>query len=156
MALQRFENSNIIIDLPDEITQGITLRKKAHVQSINIEIEARRVAMNVKIYYYGIDDAILDLPGITSYIRPLVADDTVIVDATTGENICDSINEYIPNPDHVEGDELPEKMLNPLLENKNYMYEFELFAAMMHTPVIVAGIAIAKVQAAFSVGRLDK
>ena len=118
MALVRYENADIIVALPDATIQGITLKRKAHVQSINIELEAKRVAMNIKVVYYGTDDQVLNVPGINSYVRPLVADISTIVDAATGVPICESENEYIANPDHVEGDELPATILNPLLLNE--------------------------------------
>lgn len=147
MGLQRFENTNIMVDIADAIVQGIVLKRKAHVQAIVIEIEAKRVALKVKVYYYGIAEndgygEVLSIPGITAYGVELVADNTVLVDAATGETICNA--DELPNADNE----------NSPLYNRNYMFEFELFAAMMHMPVIVAEMAVAKVQYAASIGRI--
>jgi hypothetical protein len=154
MALIRFIPTDVTVALPDVEIQGIKLKRKASIHAINIELEAGRVAMNVKVSYYGSDDELLRVPGIVPYVRSLVADNSIIVDATTGETLCTSDVEYLPNPDHVKDNELPERILNPLLVNKDYMYEFELFAALMHQQVVVADIATARILYAESIGRL--
>lgn len=157
--IQRFLDNNIVVPLPDTNIQGITLKRKAFVQTIRIEIEAQRVALSIKVYYYGVAENndygdILALPGILPFIVEMVADNTNIVDAATGQVLCPVTEEYYANPAYEEGSELPEKLLNPLLENLTYMYEFEFFSLLMHQPVVVAQMATAKILYAASTGRI--
>ncbi len=155
MSLQRFSNTQILVEIQDRVIEQVTLKRKVLVQSINIELTAQRVALNLLIKYYGANEDgsyadELNVPGITAYNHSLVADMTTLVDASTGIKICDAANEYVADPNS-EG----QTMLNPLLTGKTYMYEFELFAAMMYQSTIVANVAIAKVQYAASQNQLD-
>lgn len=47
--LQRFEQTQIIVEIPDREIQGISLKRKAIVQSIDIELAAQRIALNLII-----------------------------------------------------------------------------------------------------------
>ena len=153
--LQSYTDTQIIVEISDRDIQGISLKRKALVQSISIELAATRVALNLVIKYYGKNEDEsyadeLNIPGITAYNKSLIADMTTLVDATNGIKLCDVADQLIDD----EAD-AGQQIENPVLSGKTYMYEFEFFMAMMHQATVVADVATAKVQYAASIGQLD-
>lgn len=150
MSLQRFQTTDIVVTGTPVTKQGITLNRQAVVQCLRIELLAKQVTLDLNIQYIGDDNNPIALPGLVNYQRSLVASMTNLVDAATGNMICPSNLEYVYNPDDPDN-----KMLNPLLVGKTYMYDFEAFAALMHDNVNVADKVVEHIQYAFNTGQLD-
>lgn len=155
MAIQRFTNTDIIVEISDREIEGVILKRKAIVQNIDIALSAKKVSLNLIVKYFGknkdgtyADE--LQLPGITAYNKSLVADMTTLADVATGIDVCNSVDEYVDDVNNVG-----QKILNPLLDGKTYMYDFEMFAAMMFQPEVVATIYTQRIQYAASQGQLD-
>lgn len=144
------DDSPLIIDIASTSIGGLVFNRKASPHSIPLELNAKRVVMYVQVFYIGTDGQVINEPekGIQPYTRMLVADNTKFVDMATGIQVCKVDNEYITNA-------VGEQVLNPVLENINYIKEYELFRQMMRTQQVIDDIITNYIQYAALVGKLD-
>jgi len=140
------DDHELIVDLPPANIQGVTLNRKAHAHTVQIEDIDKRVVMHVQVYYYGEDGNPINSPdkGIMPYLRTLIANNSIFVNMADGSPLCPVFEEY-----DAEGN------LNPLLADKNYTKEYQLFREMSRHPQVIDDLKRNKILYAASVGRLD-
>lgn len=89
----------ITIDLPSTRVSGTKLKLRASLNELNYSQELKFVRLTWLVKYYadslGYYGRQLNLPGITPYVKRIVADNTVKVDSLSGDILeVDSLGNY--------------------------------------------------------------
>lgn len=150
MPLIELPDTELVVDIPDIVVNGITFKRKAHSHTVQIEDIDKRVVLHILVYYYGTDNMPIDNEsiGIKPYLRTLTADNNYLVDATNGMPLCALSEQFVKGEDDADVE-------NPVLAGKTYVREFQLFAQMQTQPVVINDMKRNKIVYAASVGKLD-
>jgi hypothetical protein len=165
MPLIRYQKSPIVVPISDLIIDGTTIKRKArfdsmvYAQSTGMiapsfagQTSPGSVVINLTIQHfaqgaegsYGV--ALEGKRGFSSYQVNLVADARTLVDATTGEVICDA-TEYQKVESIEEGG---------ILFGRNFMYENEFFRQIAeNVPVVVDEMITTYIETASANGTFD-
>ncbi|MEO6721441.1 MAG: hypothetical protein ABIN67_13820 [Ferruginibacter sp.] len=89
MALVTIPNVEIEIEIPDVELQGTTLKRKAKLFTLTYNQNAKALTLTWIVSYYILDNnggygSLLEMPGISTYSKESIADDTTMVDVQTG------------------------------------------------------------------------
>jgi hypothetical protein len=93
MTLNKFEIA-ITINLPDTVIANTVLKRKATCETMIYNLKSRSLATSWRIDYFANNGGnygdIIDVPGISSFTRELIADNTSIFDTSTGKVVKQS------------------------------------------------------------------
>jgi hypothetical protein len=179
MALIRHNNTDMFVDLSDKVVAGTRIKRKAELVDLYYSTMKKRVAVEVRVHVYAVAQnefgdeiygQLLDNePGFSPYHKAIIADNTTVVDATTGA-ILGSDTDLMDEANFLPPVEAKEAVLDvdgivvePAVEARpagkfygvDYMFEFEFFKRIAETsPVIVDQLIIQKVQGADALGRI--
>ena len=155
MSYINLDDTELIVPIAPANINGVIINRKVHVHTTQLEQTDKRVVLHAQVFYYGEDGVKIEPRtgdndiGITPYMRKLVSDNTHLADAATGMKICPVSEEYI------DGEDEDERVLNPLLEGKNYAKQYSLFRQMMKTPSVIDSVQYGFIQDAANKGEFD-
>lgn len=150
MAKVVYDEAPLVVDLPDLIQEENTIKRKGMLVELNYSPVFKYVRITFDIVPYSAAGARLDLEENSIFHAKRItfsADNRFLVNTAVdheGEVICPIEEEFLTAVvDGVEG-----TSLNPLLEDKTYMADYDFWDSIAHTqPVIltdVIGLAIVR------------
>lgn len=168
MGIIRYQEPQIAVDIADLVIGDTIIKRKCYFESLlytqinqgptpslfggigGNSPERVAVVVTVKHFAKNADgtygEALEGKNGFVPYQKRLLADDTTLVDSTTGEILC-SASQYTAEAVSEGG----------VLFGKDFMYENEFFRRMAKTQaVIVDDLIIAKIQSASARGIFDQ
>jgi hypothetical protein len=162
MALLELQVSpDIIVEISNKIYGGTIIKRKAQVYDLRYSPMERRVLIRVLINLFALGDndtygePLGNLEPFITVSKEIIADNTDIVDATTGEFLGPvTMLDPIPDPEN------PGQFLDPFavgqpLEGKTIMREYDFYKTVAATqPVMLDSMIINKIIEQDSTGKL--
>lgn len=96
MALVNIPNVDIEIDIPALIIGGTPLSRKAKLFTMTYNQKQKYLTLCWTVSYYTSNGELLDIAGIDSYSKESIADNTTMVDVTTGAILQPDVNGHYP------------------------------------------------------------
>lgn len=154
MAKISYDFPLLICDIPDLVQGETIIKRKAELNFLLYQPRDRKVTISIQVLpFAAVNNQYgdrLDIPNspFVSYEKVMYATDMWFVDAITGEVLCETKDEY---SDGFDEEQNPIKIINPLLNNRTYVKEFEFYNMLANIqPVIINQLITQKIQVAFA------
>lgn len=136
MPLIEFKQDPLMIELPDLVVGNITIKRKAQIIEQTYNPVEKKVSLTFDVFPFADNKGDfgdrLDI-GDDSFFKTvrntIVAANKFLVDSSTGKVLTGIDSEYM----YVK----EEKVLDPILEGKNYMPDFDFYDYVAHTQQII-------------------
>lgn len=134
MPLITLPNTTIEIESDVITIADQQLKRVLHVVRMEYNVENKCVTVEGIISFKNSDDEHVQTAMIRPYAARIIADNTMYCDLM-GDTLCAVSDEYLQ--EEVQEGQEPQKHLNPLLEDKDYMTEFEWFFNLANTQSVI-------------------
>lgn len=130
MPLITLPTVNIEIDIPDIVVNGITIKRKAMLFTMNYNQDAKHLVLTWIVSY----PELIGVKGFLPYSKQSIADNTTMVDAATGAIISPELVQDINEDGTPKADESGKPiMVEKIIYDGNYVGQYDWFNYIAET-----------------------